>query len=202
MAHRNQQKARIVPPPALSRRKRFIFASVAALLPLLLVAVVELALRFCGLGGYAPMFRKLGPVPGGSLVLAAQGGAASWFFANSGRAGTSEQYTFVDPKPTNNVRVLLLGESAMQGYPEPRHLGSSAFLQQMLQDAWPDRQVEVINLGTTAIASFPVLGILTEAVQYKPDLVVIYVGHNEFFGAYGVASVGSAAAHPWILRAN
>jgi len=202
MARRNQQKAQVVPPPALSRRKRFIFASVAALLPLLLVAVVELALRFCGLGGYAPMFRKLGPVPGGSLVLAAQGGAASWFFANSGRAGTSEQYTFVDPKPTNNVRVLLLGESAMQGYPEPRHLGSSAFLQQMLQDAWPDRQVEVINLGTTAIASFPVLGILTEAVQYEPDLVVIYLGHNEFFGTYGVASVGSAAAHPWILRAN
>jgi lysophospholipase L1-like esterase len=201
MAHRKQQKAP-VSPPTLSTRKRFAFGLLASLLPLLLVGLVELGLRICGLGGYAPMFRKLGPVPGGNLVLAEQGGASSWFFANPDRAGTSEQYTFVDPKPTNNVRILLLGESAMQGYPEPRHLCSSAFLQLMLQDAWRDRRVEVINLGTTAIASFPVLGILTEALQYQPDLVVIYLGHNEFFGTYGVASVGSAGAHPWILQAT
>jgi len=202
MSHRKQQTGHVVSPPVLSARKRFAFGLLASLLPLLLVGMIELALRFCGLGGYTPMFRKLGPVPGGNLVLAAQGGAASWFFANPDRAGTSEQYTFVDPKPTNNVRVLLLGESAMQGYPEPRHLSSSAFLQLMLQDAWSERQVEVINLGTTAIASFPVLGILTEALQYQPDLVVIYLGHNEFFGTYGVASVGSAGARQWILQAT
>jgi lysophospholipase L1-like esterase len=148
------------------------------------------------------MFRKLGPVTGGNLVLAEQGGAESWFFGNSARAGTSEQYTFVAPKPTNTVRVLLVGESAIQGYPQPRHLCASAFLQLMLQDAWPDRRVEVINLGTTAIASFPVLGIMTEALDYQPDLVVVYTGHNEFFGTYGVASVGRAGSRPWMLEAT
>ena len=148
------------------------------------------------------MFRKLGPVPGGNLVVAEQGGAASWFFANSDRSGTSEQYTFVDPKPTNTVRVVLVGESAIQGYPQPRHLCASAFLQRMLQDAWPDRRVEVINLGTTAIASFPVLEIMTEALDYAPDLVVVYAGHNEFFGTYGVASVGRAGSRPWMLKAS
>jgi lysophospholipase L1-like esterase len=170
--------------------------------PFLLLAVIELLLRLFGSGGYAPMFRKLGPVPGGNLILAVQGGAESWFFGNSERAGTSEQYAFVDPKPTNTVRVLLVGESAMQGYPEPRHLCASAFLQQMLQDAWPGRCVELINLGTTAIASFPVLGVLTEALRYQPDLVVIYTGHNEFFGTYGVASVSRAGSRPWMLQAN
>jgi tetratricopeptide (TPR) repeat protein len=120
----------------------------------------------------------------------------------AGRVGTSEQYTFVDPKPTNTIRVMLVGESAIQGYPQPRHLCSSAFLQLMLQDAWPEHRVEVINLGTTAIASYPVLGILTEALPYQPDLVVIYTGHNEFFGAYGVASVGRAGSRPWMLGAN
>jgi hypothetical protein len=78
----------------------------------------------------------------------------------------------------------------------------AAFLQLMLQDAWPDRRVEVINLGTTAIASFPVLGITTEALDYEPDLVVVYTGYNEFFGTYGVASVGRAGSRPWMLRAN
>lgn len=174
----------------------------ALVLPFLILAAAEFSLRLCGFGGYAPMFRKLGPVPGGNLVIAAQGGAESWFSGYTERAGTSEQYAFVDPKPTNTVRVLLVGESAIQGYPEPRHLAASAFLQLMLQDAWPERRVEVINLGTTAIASFPVLGILTEALNYQPDLVVIYTGHNEFFGTYGVASVGRAGSRPWMLRAN
>jgi tetratricopeptide (TPR) repeat protein len=184
----------------LSTRKLLAFRLIAVLLPILLVAAIELSLRLYGFGGYAPMFRKLGPVKGGNLVVAEQGGAQSWFFANSDRAGTSEQYTFVDPKPTNTVRVVLVGESAIQGYPQPRHLCASAFLQLMLQDAWPDRRVEVINIGTTAIASFPVLEIMTEALDYEPDLVVVYTGHNEFFGTYGVASVGHAGSRPWMLK--
>jgi lysophospholipase L1-like esterase len=204
MARRKNPKPALTrpSPPALTARKRLVFGFIASLLPVLVAILIELALRTLGFGGYAPMFRKLGPVPGGNLILAAQGGAESWFFANPGRAGTSEQYTFVDPKPANTVRVLLIGESAMQGYPEPRHLCASAFLQLMLQDAWPQRQVEVINLGTTAIASFPALGILNEALQYQPDLVMIYLGHNEFFGTYGVASVGNAGARPWLLQAT
>ena len=201
MADKRRQQAHSRPAP-LSTRKRFAFRLIAVLLPILLIAAVELSLRLCGFGGYAPMFRKLGPVPGGNLRVAEQGGAASWFFANSDRAGTSEQYTFVDPKPTNTVRVVLVGESAIQGYPQPRHLCASAFLQLMLQDAWPDRRVEVINLGTTAIASFPVLEIMTEALVYQPDLVVVYTGHNEFFGTYGVASIGRAGSRPWMLKAN
>ena len=145
MADRSRQKARLRATP-LSTRKILAFRFIALLLPILLVTAFELVLRLCGFGGYAPMFRKLGPIRGGNLVVAEQGGARSWFFANADRAGTSEQYTFVDPKPTNTVRVLLVGESAIQGYPEPRHLCASAFLQLMLQDAWPDRRVEVINL--------------------------------------------------------
>jgi len=199
---KSPQVPRSPAPRALSRKKRFTFGLIASLFPILVLGLAELSLRFFGFGGYSPMFRTLGPVPGGNLVMAAQGGAASWFFANPGRAGTSEQYTFIDPKPTNTIRIMLLGESAMQGYPEPRHLSSSAFLQEMLQDAWPDRQVEVINLGTTAVASFPILGILKEAVRYEPDLWVLYLGHNEFFGTYGVASVGRAGARPWLLQVH
>lgn len=146
------------------------------------------------------MLQRAGPVEGGTLVVADQGGAASWFFATPTRAGGSEQYAFLDPKPAGTVRIFLVGGSVIEGYPQPRHLASSAFLQAMLEDTWPERKVEVINLGATAIASFPVLGILTEALDYEPDLVVIHTGHNEFFGAYGVASVSRAGNHPWMLR--
>jgi tetratricopeptide (TPR) repeat protein len=188
--------------PALSPGKRFVFRLVALALPVLVFGLAELGLRLAGYGGYPPMLQKVGPVPGGSLVIADQAGASSWFFASPNLTGRNEQCAFLDPKPTNTVRIFCVGESAMQGYPQPRHLASSAFLQKMLEDVWPARQVEVINLGTTAIASFPVLGIMTEALEFEPDLMVIYTGNNEFFGTYGVASAGRAGGKPWMLRAN
>jgi len=186
----------------LSPRKLWAFRLLALSLPLVIFAVAELSLRQFGFGGNPQMMRKVGQVEGGDLVVAEQGGAVSWFFASQHLMGSTEQQTFLDPKPTNTFRIILVGESAVQGYPQPRHLASSAFLQQMLQDLWPERQVEVINLGTTAIASFPVLGILTEALEFQPDLVVIYAGNNEFFGTYGVASTGRAGSRPWMLKVN
>ncbi|MFQ5412288.1 MAG: tetratricopeptide repeat protein, partial [Phycisphaerae bacterium] len=77
---------------------------------------------------------------------------------------------------------------------------ASAFLREMLSDLWPERTVEVINAGTTAVASFPVLGMLTEGIEYAPDLVVVYSGHNEFFGAYGVCSLHRAGDSPGAIR--
>lgn len=173
----------------LSRRKRFLFGLVTICLPLLLFLAGEGVLRLCGFGGYDPVLRPAGPVAGGSLIIADQAGAISYFFANRSRPGYNDQYVFVDPKPTNVFRIFIVGESAAKGYPQPRNLASSAFLEKMLTDAWPERKVEVINLGTTAVASFPVLGMLTEALQFEPDLVIIHTGHNEFFGAYGVNSI-------------
>jgi tetratricopeptide (TPR) repeat protein len=187
---------------ALSTGKLWAFRWIALGLPFLLLAFAEGALRICGLGGYVPMLHEVGRVNGGTLVIADQGGAQSWFFANPDRPGRNEQYAFLHPKPANTVRIFVVGESAAQGYPQPRNLSSSAFLELMLQDAWPDRRIEVINLSATAIASFPVLGIMTEALDYEPDLVVIYTGHNEFFGTYGVASVGRAGSKPWMLKGN
>jgi hypothetical protein len=92
------------------------------------------------------------------------------------------------PKPAETVRIFLFGESAAKGYPQPRNLAMSAFMEAMLTDAWPGRTVEVINMGTTAVASFPIIPMVREAVALQPDLFVFYVGNNEFLGAYGTAS--------------
>jgi tetratricopeptide (TPR) repeat protein len=185
----------------ISRPKRILFRTLMLLLPVALLLLIELVLRLCGFGGYASFFHKVGPVPGGTLVVTEQAGADSWFF-NSGMAGDTTQYSFLDPKPTNTFRIFIVGESAAKGYPQPRNLASSAFLQAMLQDAWPERRVEVINLGTVAVASYPVLGIMTEALNFNPDLIIIETGHNEFFGAYGVASTSRAGSQPWMLAAT
>ncbi len=188
--------------PGLTPAKRRTFALVALLLPVVLLLAAEGVARLAGYGGYAPVLRKVGSVEGGTMVLADQAGAISYFFANPTRPGYNEQYQFIDPKPKGVFRVFIVGESAAKGFPQPRNLASSAFLQAMLSDAWPDRTVEVINLGTTAVASFPVLGMMREALAFEPDLIVIHTGHNEFFGAYGVNSIGSAGTRVWMLGAT
>ena len=179
-----------------------MFGLIALLLPFAALLIGETALRLSGFGGYPPIIRLVGPVESGTLAITDPAGAATYFFANRDRPGYNEQHSFLVPKPLNTVRIFLVGESAIKGFPQPRNLACSAFLEQMLQDAWPTRTVEVINLGTTAVASFPVLEIMTEALAYQPDLIVIYTGHNEFFGTYGTASIGRAGSRPCMLRAN
>ncbi|MCC6322370.1 MAG: tetratricopeptide repeat protein [Phycisphaerales bacterium] len=189
------------PRPRLSKRRRRQFIVASLLFPFVVLALLEFGLRLAGFGGYPTTFRRIGNMPdGSSLVVTDNPGPASYFFANRSRPGTLHQGSLVMPKPPGVFRVVLAGESAMKGFPQPRALSSASFLREMLGDAWPDRKIEVINLGTTAVASFPVLGMLTESLDYAPDLCVVYVGNNEFFGAYGVASLHSAGRTPTGIR--
>lgn len=185
-----------------SLRKRFIFAMLAFSIPLVLFGATELVLRLCGFGGYPPTILELGPTPDGVVCITDKAGPASYFFANRSKQGAINTFTFLKPKPKDTVRIFLAGGSAMKGFPQSMCFAPSAFLEAMLAQVWPGRRVEVINLGTTAIASFPVLGMVTEVLDYEPDLVVVYAGNNEFYGAFGVASLHWAGSHPLAMFVN
>jgi tetratricopeptide (TPR) repeat protein len=177
-----------------------VFILIAMLLPFLGLLAVEGVTRLCGLGGYPPTVHAVGTVDGRSLIVTDTTGAASYFSASVTKPGSLNQFAFFSPKPENTIRIVLAGGSAIKGFPQPMGFAPSAFMQAMLSEIWPDRDVEVINLGTTAVASFPVLDMLTEMLEYEPDLVVVYAGHNEFFGASGVASLHRAGRSPGAIR--
>ena len=101
----------------------------------------------------------------------------------SGRMAASP---FVEPRSADLFRVVFVGASTVQGYPQPRRLAAPSFLKEMLQDALPGRRVQVFNLGITSIASFAVGKVLEDAMELEPDLAIVYAGHNEFYGLYGV----------------
>lgn len=177
-----------------------MFIVVSMLIPLLVMAVIEVLLRLSGFGGYEPVLEEWEDTPRGRLVVSQQTGIRDFFFANLAYPGFSDQYAFYSPKDTDTVRIVLVGGSAIKGFPQTRRFAASAFLKEMLSDVWPDRTVEVINLGTTAVASFPVREFLGQALAYEPDLVIVYSGHNEFYGAYGVASSNQAGSTPVMLK--
>lgn len=167
----------------------------------LLLGAIEGLLRVAGYGGYPPTFRTVGTLADGSrLVFTDHGGPTSYFFANRSLPGSLDPTAFLEPKPARTFRIVVVGESAAKGNPYPRGLNWATMLGAMLSDLRPERSFEIVNLGTTAVASFPVLGLLNEALEHEPDLVIVYVGNNEFYGAYGVASLHSAGRSPAMIR--
>ncbi len=189
---------------ALSKPRRFFFRLFAVLLPVLILGLVEGGLRLSGRGGYPPFLRSSGKLPSGEEVCLVEPAASKpYFFANPSRPGYAEQTNFLMPKPADTIRIFLFGESAAKGYPQPRNLSMSSFLETMLTDLWPDRNVEIINMGTTAVASFPIVYAVRDAVPYQPDLFIFYVGNNEFFGAYGTESINKAGLNSsWLIKAQ
>lgn len=186
---------------SLSTRKRLAFAAITLALVVALLGVLEIALRAAGYGGYPATFRRIGALANGStLVMTDVDGPVSYFFAARSGGMALDPIAFEMPKPAGTVRVMWIGESAAKGIPQPRPLRASAFLEAMLSDLWPERRVEVLNVGVPGVAAFPVLGVMTESLDYEPDLVVVYLGNNEFYGAYGVASLHSAGQSPGMIR--
>ncbi len=188
--------------PTITPARRRVFILITIALPFIALAVVEIALRLFGFGGYPPFIRSVGTLPQGEQLCIVEPAASKpYFFANPTRPGYAEQSSFIMPKPKDTLRIFLIGESAAKGYPQPRNLAMSEFLQTMLGDVLPQKRVEVINLGTTAVASFPLVYQVQDALRYQPDWFVFYVGNNEFFGAYGTASINAAGTMPlWALK--
>ncbi|MCA9190362.1 MAG: hypothetical protein KDB03_01315 [Planctomycetales bacterium] len=88
--------------------------------------------------------------------------------------------SFAKTKDPKTFRIFALGGSTTQGEPYSTESSFPKWLELGLQTAVPDRRVEVINCGGLSYASYRVLAILREILQYEPDLVVVYTGHNEF----------------------
>jgi hypothetical protein len=187
------------PAAALPRWKRRLFLAITLLLPVLLVAVVEIVLRLFGWGGYPPFITEIGEIaPGQKLCSVDADATRPYFFANPDRPGFAEETAFVMPKPADTVRIFLVGESAAKGYPQPRNLAMSAFLEEMLADLSKEsgKKIEVINLGTTAVASYPLVAMTAEAARYQPDYRLLCRKQRVLRRLrHGVDQLGRHAAH-------
>jgi len=84
-------------------------------------------------------------------------------------------------KSERDFRVFCLGGSTTGG-PFPK------LLQELLVRSEVGRSVEVVNLGIITFNSYQVLDIVRKLPQYDPDLLIVYMGHNEIYGPLGVAS--------------
>ena len=110
--------------------------------------------------------------------------------------------SFLFAKPPNTFRIFCLGESTVQGHPYSKETSFTTWLQLGLKDADPERNWEVVNCGGVSYASYRLVPILQECLNYQPDLFILAVGHNEFLEdrTYGHVKRGPLAGQTWLTQ--
>ena len=172
----------------LPRSKRFIFTLMMIATPILVLMLLEIGLRLFGYGGNLDLF-VLDKSPANPEYVLNQNFTRRYFFRKGIITPVPISQRFSARKDSATYRIFCLGESTTQGYPYPPNGAFPAQLQNILSASHPNRNIEVVNCGITAITSHSVLDIEREILKkYKPDLLVLYAGHNEFYGVFGQAS--------------
>ncbi len=92
-------------------------------------------------------------------------------------------------KTPSVFRVVCLGESSMFGVPYQMTANIPGLLRKQLRHLFPGREIEVINMGASAVNSNVLADLVPEVATLKPDVVLLYCGHNEFYGpdAFGAS---------------
>ena len=176
-----------------TNRKRAGFITTIALLPYLLLALLEFALRLFSFGHNLSLFI---PSSDPRYYEINRHVGERYFGALEHTTPLNEH--FLKEKPVNGYRIFVLGESTVQGFPYDANISCSRILQRRLQDIFPHRLIEVVNLGLTAVNSYTLLDFSDELLDQQPDIVLIYAGHNEYYGALGVASMEGGSIPHWV----
>lgn len=157
----------------------------STLIPILILTAVEIGLRLVGVG-----------FPTSVTVPCTVKGQKAWcdnlFFPSTffppKMIRLPRPYAIPAVKAPNTYRIVVLGESAAFGDPEPAY-GFSRYLDVMLRTRFPEKHFEVINTGITAVNSHVVLPIAEDMAKHQPDMFIVYMGNNEVVGPFGPGTV-------------
>lgn len=164
--------------------KSFYF--ILILLPVLFFSLLEFGLRIFNYGDDYSQWVEVTPTK-----MGLNPDIGRKYFQSTNALPESIQDVFDKEKKENAFRVFVLGGSSAAGYPF-MPLGSfSRYLDQRLKISYPDSKIEVVNISLTAVNSYTIRDFTPEVLEQKPDLLIIYAGHNEFYGALGVGSMES-----------
>ena len=180
--------------------KKYLFRIILILIPVILFIVIELALRLFGYADDLDFVSKI--ERNGKQYYTINQLVGKRYFNKDRRyyRKGSHDYFEVDKSP-QTIRVFCLGASTMAGFPYEYNAIPSEFLRDRLTTAFPGKNIEVINTAIAATNSFTVDEFAGELVKYKPDLFVIYMGQNEYYGVYGVGSTISVGKNRSLIKA-
>lgn len=176
--------------------KAIIFRVAAICLPLMLLVATEGLLRLAGVArDTREVFTAL---PGQPDYLTINPQYARRYFHTFEPSVAFNP--FLKSKSAETFRVFVLGGSTTAGFPYQFYHGFPGRLGARLQAHAPDRHIEVINLGMTAVNSYTLWDLKDAVARAEPDAIIIYAGHNEYYGAFGAGSTVYTLGNRRILK--
>ena len=179
-----------------SQKRSFIL--VTLLIPILFFILLEAGLRIGGYGGDMRLFIEASGDYSRYMMINPR--VNKRYFFHQKTIPSPRNDIFLKEKPANGYRIFVMGGSTTAGYPFSYNLMFPRIIHLYLKKIFPEKYIEVINTATSAINSYTLLDFSDEILDYEPDLILIYAGHNEYYGALGVASAETVARYPFLTR--
>ena len=196
----NEKKPELKTPKVENKRKppKWFYA-VPFLLPVIVIILLEFTLRTFNYGRNIETWIPYHPELPGKLVLNIE--VASKYFLTTKGIPSSIFDPFDAVKKPGTFRVFVLGESSAAGFPYEPTGSYSRYIRDRLQLVYPKQNIEVVNVSMAAINSIVIKDMLPEILKQDPDLILLYVGHNEYYGVFGAASQSLFAGNKTMLSA-
>ena len=171
------------------------FFIVLILIPVIFFILLELSLRFFNYGKDIPQWVD---ARRGKYIINPE--VAFRYFNQVENIPTTIEDVFDQQKKSNAFRVFVLGGSSAAGYPYMPMGSFSRYIRKRLELTYPNTTIEVVNISLSAVNTYTLLDLLPGVLEQKPDLILIYAGHNEYYGALGVGSIESLGAFRGFVR--
>ncbi len=181
-----------------SPRPTFLLWTATLAIPVVFFLLLEGGLRLFGYGPDTSVFVR--DDWKGTAYFRVNPGVALRYFDDDDHTTYVSRDRFLVDKPEGSYRIFCLGASTTIGFPYMFNAAFSERLANRLESLFPEKRVEVVNVGITAINSFAVLDLARDLVDYEPDLFLVYMGHNEFYGPFGPGSQHWGGMRPWMAR--
>ncbi len=176
--------------------KWFYFVMIS--LPILFFVLLELFLRIVGYGLDYTEFKSVSSYYPDKLFLNPD--LPYKYFYNINQAPSPLPDGFDKVKKDDAFRIFVMGGSSAAGWPYVPNASFSRHIKRKLELLYPENTIEVINLGVSAINSYTMRDLVPAVINQKPDVILIYAGHNEYYGALGVGSTSSMGSSRFLIN--
>jgi tetratricopeptide (TPR) repeat protein len=184
--------------PISGRKYPVWFYFVPVLIPVVFFILLEGGLRLFHYGRDIETFIKISADYPDMLFMNPQ--IPFRYFSNIKTAPSVIPDGFKEVKNDSTFRVFVLGESSTAGWPFAPNASFSRHLKRKLTLLYPKNNIEIINLGITAVNTYTMRDLMPDVLKQKPDLIIFYNGHNEYYGALGAGSSESIGKSRFLIN--
>ncbi len=174
----------------------FYFNFLLLLIPLFLIIFLEIGLSFFN---YGEPYNQWVNIDSQKMMCNPE--IAKRYFYTTEATPYPSQDLFDINKNENSIRVFILGGSSAAGYPFTPNGSLARYVKMRLELLYPEKTIEVINCAMAAISSYSILDMLPGILEQKPDFILFYAGHNEYYGALGAGSLETLGSSRWLVNA-